>query len=56
MTLDESTTLVRNDMGEEAIIISSYQSKDGRGAEVTAALDEADDDELLATTITTSET
>ena len=33
VTLDEAITLVRNEMGEEAIIVSTYQSRRGRGAQ-----------------------
>jgi flagellar biosynthesis protein FlhF len=54
-TLDDAITLVRDALGEEAVIVSTYQSRRGRGAQVTAALDEADDDDALASTIATEE-
>ena len=54
-TLDDAITLVRDALGEEAVIVSTYQSRRGRGAQVTAALDEADDDETLASTIAAEE-
>jgi len=54
-TLDDAITLVRDALGEEAVIVSTYQSRRGRGAQVTAALDEADDDAALASTIATEE-
>ena len=54
-TLDDAITMVRDALGEEAVIVSTYQSRRGRGAQVTAALDETDDDEALASTIATEE-
>ena len=54
-TLDDAITLVRDALGEEAVIVSTYQSRRGRGAQVTAALDETDNDDALASTISTEE-
>ena len=47
-TLGDAITLVRDALGEEAVIVSTYQSRRGRGAQVTAALDEADDADARA--------
>jgi len=54
-TLDDAIALVRDELGEEAVIVSTYQSRRGRGAQVTAALERAEDDGALATTISTEE-
>lgn len=54
-TLDDAITLVRDELGEEAVIVSTYQSRRGRGAQVTAALEESEDDGALAHTIAIEE-
>lgn len=54
-TLDDAIALVRDELGEEAVIVSTYQSRRGRGAQVTAALDESEDDGTLAQNIATEE-
>jgi flagellar biosynthesis protein FlhF len=54
-TLDDAIALVREELGEEAVIVSTYQSRRGRGAQVTAALDESEDDGTLAQKLATEE-
>ncbi|MEQ8248008.1 MAG: GTP-binding protein [Alphaproteobacteria bacterium] len=43
-TLDDAIAQVRDELGEDAVIVSTYQSRRGRGAQVTAALDEPSDE------------
>jgi flagellar biosynthesis protein FlhF len=43
-TLDEAMALVRDELGDDAVIVSTYQSRRGRGAQVTAALDDTPGD------------
>jgi len=44
-TMAEATELVRRELGEEAIIVSSQRASDGRGARVTAAVEDSSIDE-----------
>lgn len=50
-TLDEAIAQVRESLGDDAVIVSTYQSRRGRGAQVTAALEDVRDDDALAHTV-----
>ncbi|NQV80464.1 MAG: hypothetical protein HQ495_07910 [Alphaproteobacteria bacterium] len=54
-TLDEAIAQVRDELGDEAVIVSTYQSRRGRGAQVTAALDDVPDDPSFAAKVTNEE-
>jgi flagellar biosynthesis protein FlhF len=54
-TLDDAIAQVRDELGEEAVIVSTYQSRRGRGAQVTAALDEPTDEQTFADDVVNEE-
>jgi flagellar biosynthesis protein FlhF len=46
-TMAEAMRLVREELGDNAIIVSTQRSSDGQGVRITAALeDPSDDDEI----------
>jgi len=46
---------VRAALGDDAVIVSTYESRRGRGVEITAALDEQAEDDALAATLAAEE-
>ena len=54
-TLDDAIAQVRDELGEEAVIVSTYKSRRGRGAQVTAALDEPTDEQTFADDVVNEE-
>ncbi len=46
---------VRAALGDDAVIVSTYESRRGRGVEITAALDEQREDDALAAALATEE-
>lgn len=47
-TMAEAMNLVREELGEDAIIVSTQRSSDGQGVRITAALEEPDGEEDIA--------
>ncbi|MCX8500219.1 MAG: hypothetical protein ORO03_00775 [Alphaproteobacteria bacterium] len=54
-TMPEAIRLVRSELGENAIIVSSQRGDNGRGVRVTAAIDEQDSDYGAAATLQSSD-
>jgi flagellar biosynthesis protein FlhF len=46
-TMAEAMRLVREELGEDAIIVSTQRSSDGQGVRITAALDDAAEDDAI---------
>ena len=44
-TMAEAMRMVREELGEDAIIVSTQRSSDGQGVRITAALEDPGDDE-----------
>ena len=52
-TMAEAMRLVRNELGEDAIIVSTQRASDGQGVRITAALEDgSDDDEEIQRALT----
>jgi flagellar biosynthesis protein FlhF len=51
-TMAEAMRMVREELGEDAIIVSTQRSSDGQGVRITAALDDAGDDDAINRAIT----
>jgi flagellar biosynthesis protein FlhF len=47
-TMAEAMNMVREELGEDAIIVSTQRSSDGQGVRITAALEEAEREEDIA--------
>tara|TARA_Y100000590_G_scaffold470641_1_gene667299 strand:+ start:2490 stop:3479 length:990 start_codon:yes stop_codon:yes gene_type:complete len=50
-TIDDALSDIRSELGDNAIIVSTYQSRRGQGAQVTTALEEFNPDDVLRSTI-----
>src|SRR6202012_1838470 len=46
-TMAEAMRMVREELGEDAIIVSTQRSSDGQGVRITAALDDAGEDDAI---------
>ena len=46
-TMAEAMKLVREELGDDAIIVSTQRSSDGQGVRITAALDDAGEDDAI---------
>ena len=51
-TMAEAMRLVREESGEDAIIVSTQRSSDGQGVRITAALDDPGEDDAIDRAIT----
>ena len=47
-TMAEAMNMVREELGEDAIIVSTQRSSDGQGVRITAALEDAEREEDIA--------
>ncbi len=52
VTMAEAMRLVREELGEDAIIVSTQRASDGQGVRITAALEEIGDDDDIERAIT----
>jgi flagellar biosynthesis protein FlhF len=50
-TMAEAMRMVREELGDDAIIVSTQRSSDGQGVRITAALEDPADDDAIATAL-----